>query len=145
MTDSADDQDDETEMHIPDEDCVVMADGGVQQREEFEADVEAQLGSTQTEPMAGGVAIDLVTRQPLFVRQVKYDDLREHYREEGYNLLTYKTHPFLPVTADDKVYECVFVNGDPERAHKVGDTYDFPEGRLMHFPVEQAWQGDPDA
>jgi hypothetical protein len=110
-------RDDETAVHVPEDDCVVVTDGG-QLRDSFEEDVEAQLSGRQTEPVAGGVAIDLVTRQPLFVRQVKYDDLREHYREEGYNLLTYKTHPYLPVTADDAVYECVFISRDPESAHK---------------------------
>jgi len=116
------------------------ADDDADTRDDFKADTEAQLGDTQTEPMAGGVALDLVTRQPLFVRQVKYDDLREHYDAEGYNLLAYKSHPYLPVSVDDRVFECVFIGHDPESAFKAGDTYDFPEGRLMHVPVEEAWQ-----
>ena len=121
---------------VADNGAEIMTDGG---RDSFEADCEAQLGDRQTEPMPGGVAIDLVTRQPLFVRREKYSNLGEHYDAEGYNLLTYKTHPYLPVTADDSVFECVFVNGNPEGIHKVGQTYDFPAGRLAHYPVEQAW------
>lgn len=99
--------------------------------------------SIQTEPMAGGVAIDLVTRQPLFVRRIVVEDLWEYYELEGFDLASYKTHPYLPVREDDTVYECVFVSGDPQGAHKPGDTYDFPRGRLMHYPIEQAW-GDDD-
>lgn len=124
-----------------------MADGAVDNdydegRKTFDEATDQELEGVQTSPMPGGVAIDLVTRQPLFVRQVKYDDPEAHYDAEGYNLLTYKTHPYLPVSKDDRVFECVFVSGNPEGAHKPGKTYDFPEGRLMHLPVEQAWGDD---
>jgi hypothetical protein len=91
-------------------------------------------------PTPGGVAIDIVTRQPVFVRQQVTETCRQYYEEEGFDLVTYKTHPFLPgVDADNAVYECVFIDGNPENAHKPGKTYDYPEGRLMHLPVELAW------
>lgn len=102
--------------------------------------VAAALEDVQTEPVEGGVAIDVVTRQAVFVRQRKYDDLEEHYEAEGYDLATYKTHPYLPgVDVDNAVYECSFIDGNPENVHKQGKTYDFPEGRLMHLPVELSW------
>jgi hypothetical protein len=117
-----------------------MTDGAV----DNDYDDAYQLGvddDIQTEPMPGGIAIDLVTRQPLFVRQVVAQDLHEYYQDEQFDLAAYKTHPYLPVRESDTVYECVFISGDPERIHKPGDTYDFPRGRLAHYPVEQAWQG----
>lgn len=95
-----------------------------------------------TEPMEGGIAIDLVTRQPLFVRRRVADDLAEYYEENDFDLLTYKTHPYLPVTVDDPVYECVFVPRNTDQANDVGQTYDYPRGRLMMVPIHQAWGGD---
>ena len=106
--------------------------------------LDESVADTVTEPMAGGVAIDLVTRQPLFVRRVVAETCYEYYEEEGFNLLNYKTHPYLPVRADDTVYECVFIAQSPDGAHNPGKTYDFPRGRLMHIPVEAAWQGGDD-
>jgi len=98
------------------------------------------LADVQTEPVEGGVAIDIVTRQAVFVRQEKYDSLEAHYEAEGYDLATYKMHPYLPgIDVDNSVYECVYVDGNPQNAHKPGKTYDFPSARLMHLPVEQAW------
>lgn len=108
-------------------------------RRTFDADVDRELDGVQTAPMPGGVALDLVTRQPLFIRQVVADDLAEYYEAEGFNLLTYKTHPYLPVRKTDRVFECVFIPGTADGAHKPGKTYDYPEGRLLHLPVEQAW------
>jgi hypothetical protein len=99
------------------------------------------LADIQTEPMPGGVAIDIVTRQPVFVRRVAYEDCRAHYEAEGYDLVTYKMHPYLPgIGIENTVYECVYLDGNPQNAHKPGRTYDFPEARLMHFPAELAWQ-----
>ena len=106
----------------------------------YEERVANALDGVQTEPVAGGVAIDIVTRQPVFVRQCTYDSLEAHYEAEGYDLATYKMHAFLPgVDTDNAVYECVYVDGNPQNAHKPGKTYDFPSARLMHLPVEQAW------
>lgn len=96
------------------------------------------LEDIQTEPMAGGVAFDLVTRQPLFVKDRVADSLAEYYDTEGFDLATYKMHTYLPVRADDAVYECVFLS-DIESLHSGRKTYDYPRGRLAHIPVEQAW------
>lgn len=95
--------------------------------------------SAPTEPMEGGIVIDLVTRQPLFVRRRVADDLAEYYDREGFDLLTYKSHPYLPVTVDDPVFECVFIPRSAEQAHSVGQTYDYPRGRLMMVPIHEAW------
>lgn len=96
------------------------------------------LEGIQTDPMAGGVAFDLVTRQPLFVRSKVADSLAEYYAAEGFDLATYKMHTYLPVRPDDAVYECVFL-GDLDSLHTSRKTYDFPRGRLAHVPVENAW------
>ncbi|ELZ35393.1 hypothetical protein [Halorubrum tebenquichense] len=110
----------------------------------YEERVEDALAGAQTEPLAGGVAIDLVTRQAVFVRREKYADLEAHYEAEGYDLATYKMHPYLPgIDVDNSVFECVYLDGNPQNAHKPGKTYDFPEARLMHLPAEQAW-GEPE-
>ncbi|MFC5278671.1 hypothetical protein ACFPM1_07870 [Halorubrum rubrum] len=106
----------------------------------YEERVAAALEDVRTEPMPGGVAIDVVTRQAVFVRQEKYESLEAHYEAEGYDLATYKMHPYLPgIGVDNSVYECVYLDGNPQNAHKPGKTYDFPSARLMHFPAEQAW------
>lgn len=114
-------------------------DFGEAERDAREHLADALAEYHRTEPMAGGVALDLVTRQPLFVRRRVADDLAEYYEAEGFDLLTYKMHPYLPVDVDDAVYECVFVPRSAEKAHSVGKTYDYPAGRLMHLPVETAW------
>ena len=106
----------------------------------YEDRVANALADVPIEPVEGGVAIDIVTRQPVFVRQCTYDSLEAHYEAEGYDLATYKMHPFLPgVDVDNSVYECVYVDGNPAEAHKQSRTYDFPAGRLMHLPVEMSW------
>lgn len=97
----------------------------------------------QTDPMQGGVAIDIVTRQAVFVRQKKADTLAEYYDAEGFDLYTYKMHPYLPgIDVENAVYECVYLDGNPQNAHKPGKTYDFPSARIMHYPAEQAWGND---
>jgi hypothetical protein len=96
-----------------------------------------------TEPQPGGVAFDLVTRQPLYILDIAADSLTAYYEREEFDLLSYKSHPYLPVRQDDTVYECVYIGTTPENAHKPGNTYDIPRGRLMTVPVELA--GDRDA
>lgn len=104
------------------------------------------LESYQMEPVEGGLAFDLVTRQPLFVRQqvaesiVKFHKEAEDARVEEFNLASYKGHPWLPVTVDDAVYECAFIPRNVEQVHKISDTYDYPRGRLMTIPIHRAWQ-----
>lgn len=100
--------------------------------------IEAKLEDVQTEPEAGGVAFDLVTRQPLFIRSKKAETIVEYYEDEDFDLASYKTHPYLPVDVDDAVYECVFIPGTAEGTTSVNKTYDFPRGRLMVVPLEEA-------
>lgn len=106
---------------------------------EFEDDVDAAVGNKVRRLHPPDIAVDLVTRQPLFVRRKSAESLDEYYEEQGFNLLTYKGHPYLPVTIDDRVFECVFIPGKPGEIHKDKKTYDYPEGRLARVPIEQAW------
>lgn len=104
----------------------------------YEERLAEAVADVQTEPMPGGIAIDLVTRQTLFVRRKVADSLAEYYEQEGFDLATYKQHVYLPVRPDDAVFECVFA-GDLDGLHTSRKTYDYPRGRLAHCPVEQAW------
>jgi hypothetical protein len=98
-------------------------------------------------PIPGGVALDLVTRQLLFVRREVAESLSAYHKAEEFDLLSYGVHPYLPVTIEDPVFECVFLSEiSAQKLAKFGDekTYDFPRGRLAHVPVEQAWLGGID-
>ncbi|WP_330633615.1 hypothetical protein [Halocatena halophila] len=88
----------------------------------------------------GSIAFDLVTRQPLYIHKQVAKDLEEHQKENNFDLATYKMHEYLPIHRDDRVFECVFIETSPQKMHKVGKSYDFPEGRLMAVPVEQAFE-----
>jgi len=90
---------------------------------------------------AGDVAIDLVTRQPLFIVDRQADSLDGYFEDEEFDLLTYKQHAFLPVRMDDPVLECVFIGG-LEDLHNFSNTYDYPAGRLARVPVELAGGDD---
>lgn len=120
-------------------DGAIDADWGENERDYAEQVADA-LEDVRTEPMAGAPAIDIVTRQTVFVRDVVADSLAEYYEREGFDLYTYKMHPWLPgISVDNSVYECVYLDANPQNAHKVGKTYDFPEARIMHYPAEMAW------
>ena len=89
------------------------------------------LEGIRTEPVAGSLAIDVVTRQLLFVRSKVADDLATYYEQEGFDLLTYGAHPWLPgVTAENAAYECYYVNDlsldgiDGLGWRPTADTYD---------------------
>lgn len=102
------------------------------------------LEDVRTEPVPGSLAIDVVTRQLLFVRARVADDLVAYYEQEEFDLATYGPHPFLPgVTLDNAVYECYYANDlsldDIDVLGKRRD-YDFPAGRLAVVPIEQAWR-----
>lgn len=106
----------------------------------YSEQLDRALEGVQTEPMSGGIAIDIVTRQPVFVRRAVAETCREYYHEEGFDLVTYKMHPWLPgIGPENTVYECSYIDGNPQNAHKQGKTYDFPAARLMHLPVELSW------
>lgn len=90
----------------------------------------------------GDVAIDLVYHRPVFVRDVEAETCVAYWEDgEDFDLTTYKAHPYLPVTADDAVLECVYLPTKPgDVRHEAADkTYDFPSGRLMRVPVEHLW------
>ena len=112
---------------------------------EYADRVDEALTGIRTEPVAGSLAIDMVTRQLLFVRSKVADDLATYYEQEGFDLLTYGPHPWLPgVTADNAAYECYYVNDlslDSIDDLAKRRDYDFPEGRLAVVPIEQAWNG----
>lgn len=123
-----------------------MTDGAVDNDyDDAERSPAEQLQADQpdmTAPVAGGLAFDLVTRQLLFVRREVADDLATYYAEENFDLLNYGPHPFLPVTIEDTVFECVYV--DDLSAQSLADfgsqkTYSFPRGRLAAVPVQEAW------
>lgn len=102
--------------------------------------VAQALESVQQDPVIGGVAIDIVTRQAMYVRARVADTCAEYYKDEGFDLVTYKMHPWLPgISTENAVYEAVYLDGNPQNAHKPGKTYDFPAARLMHVPIEMAW------
>ena len=92
----------------------------------------------QREIKKGDVCIDLITRQPLYVTGVAASTLVEYYEQERFDLLSYKTHPYLPVGADDRVLNCVFVPRSVEGIHNVGKEYAYPSGRLARVPIERA-------
>lgn len=100
-----------------------------------------------TDLVPGGLALDLVTRQLLFVRRQVAPDLVAYYEAEAFDLLNYKMHPYLPVSIEDPVFECVYLaDVTAESLADWGDakTYDFPAGRLAVVPVMNAWSADGD-
>lgn len=101
--------------------------------------LEEAVADLDRELTPGSVALDLVTRQPLFIHEQVAEDLVEYYEREEFDLFSYKTHPYLPVSLDDRVFECVFIAHDPQQAHNAGKCYDYPEGRLMKLPIAEAW------
>jgi hypothetical protein len=97
------------------------------------------LADVPTDPEPGCLVIDLVTRQLLYVTERVADSCQAYEQAEGFDLVTYKMHPWLPgIGADNAVYECVYLDANPQNAHKPGKTYDFPEARLMRVPHELA-------
>lgn len=91
---------------------------------------------------AYGVAIDLVYHRPVFVRKQVADTCVAYWEDgEDFDVTTYKAHPYLPITADDAVFECVYIPTKPgDIRHDAADrTYDFPTGRLARVPLENLW------
>ena len=109
----------------------------------YEERVADALEGVNNDPMQAGIAFDLVTRQPLYIRRTVADSLAEYYESEGFDLQTYKMHAFLPVRSDDSVFECIFLSDiTAESLHQWGDeqTYDFPRGRLATVPIDMAFR-----
>lgn len=105
--------------------------------QEHWSDVNAPTWEEMSE---GDVAIDLVTHQPLLIIEKSADNLAEYYEDEGFDLLTYNQHAWLPVRLMDTVFECVFI-GQVDGLHKFSNTYHYPAGRLARVPVEIASEG----
>ena len=103
--------------------------------------VDDALEGVPTWPVEGGIVIDIVTRQAMFVRKQVADSCAEYYEKEGFDLVTYKMHPWLPgIGPENPVYECSYIDGNPQNVHKQGKTYDFPAARLMALPVDLSWR-----
>jgi len=112
-----------------------FADGERDTREQ----IDDQLAEHNRTVEPRDVAIDLVYHRPVFVRRSVADTCVAYWEDgEDFDLTTYKAHPYLPVTPDDTVFECVYLPTKPgDVRHKPADkTYDFPAGRLMRVPVE---------
>jgi hypothetical protein len=126
-----------------------MADGAIDNdwetaEQSTEEAMDAAIADLDNKLAAGSVAIDLVTRQPLYVHQQVAETLVEYYEREDFDLYSYKSHPYLPVRMTDRVFECVFIAHDPQQAHNAGKTYDYPAGRLMKVPLKETWEDDDD-
>jgi hypothetical protein len=72
------------------------------------------------------------------VVDVLAEDLAEYREREDFDISTYKNHPHLPVTEDDRVLACVFLPDDPGADPSGNNPYPLPEGRLARSPVENA-------
>lgn len=105
------------------------------------ADAQAEQGGEHELLHNGDLAIDLVTRQPLYIVRCVASTLPAYYENEEFDLLTYKQHQYLPVRMDDPVFECVFV-GDLDDLHRERKTYSYPAGRLARVPIEQLAGGE---
>lgn len=104
--------------------------------------IEDALADHNRSVEPGDIAIDLVYHRPIFVRRVVADSCVAYWEDgEDFDITTYKAHPYLPVTADDRVVECVFIPTKPgDITHEPGSkTYDYPTGRLARVPVEHLW------
>lgn len=106
----------------------------------YEVRVMDALEDVSQEPEAGTIAIDICTRQAVYVRQKAADTCSDYYDQEGFDLVTYKMHPWLPgISVENTVWECSYIDGNPQNAHKQGQTYDFPEARLLRLPIGLSW------
>lgn len=107
--------------------------------------IESKLSEYNRSIQSGDVAIDLVYHRPVFVRRSTHESCVAYWEDgEDFDLTTYKAHPYLPVSADDTVFECVYLPTKPgDIAHEPGTkTYDFPSGRLARVPVENLWDSN---
>ena len=101
--------------------------------------LEEAIGEYEGEVKGGDIVLDLVKRRPLFVRRRVANTAVEYFDEHDFDLTTYKAHPFLPITPDDPIFECVFLPTDFDQiptSTSDRQTYDYPRGRLVRIPVE---------
>jgi len=107
--------------------------------------IESKLGEYNRGVEGFGVAIDLVYHRPVFVRRQVAPSCVAYWEDgKDFDITTYKAHPYLPITPDDAVFECVYIPTKPgDIRHDAGDrTYDFPTGRLARVPLENLWDSD---
>ena len=100
--------------------------------------LEEAIADFEGEVKPGDIVLDIVKRRPLFVRRRVANTAVEYFVENDFDLTTYKAHPFLPITPDDPIFECVFVptSFDQIPTQPKDKTYDYPRGRLVRIPVE---------
>lgn len=112
--------------------------GELDHAERLAKDFKEAVGDVPTHRQlgSGDLAIDLVTRQVLLIREKAAESVVEYYDEEGFDLTSYKQHPWLPVRSSDPVFSCVFVASSVEGLHNNGKEYDYPAGRLARVPTE---------
>jgi len=105
--------------------------------------LQEKLDGFPREVKGGDVVIDLVQGRPLYVRRQRGTAV-EYFESEDFDLTTYKAHPWLPITPDDTIFECVFLPTNPESipTSKGDKTYDYPRGRLARVPVEWLYDSD---
>lgn len=128
-----------------------MSDGAIDNEfEDAEKDAQEILVERRLDTVDGNdheamrhpdVAIDLVSRQQVYILESVAGSLTEYYEKEDFDLYNYKMHPYLPVRLDDTVYKCVYLGGTDD-LHRFSDTYDFPAGRLARVPVDMMLGGD---
>jgi len=84
-----------------------------------------------------------VKGRPLYVRRSRGSAV-EYFESQDFDLTTYKAHPWLPVSPDDTIFECVFLPTKPDDipGSKKNKTYDYPRGRLARVPVEWLYDSD---
>jgi len=92
----------------------------------------------------GDIVIDLVQGRPLYIRREVAPTAAEYFDVQDFDLTTYKAHPWLPITPDDTVFECVFIPTKPQDipGSKGDKSYDYPRGRLARVPVEWLYDAD---
>lgn len=104
----------------------------------LQQNIKEATGGYHAVPRPGDVAIDLVTRQVVYVDSVLAETVADYFEAEGFDLWSYKTHPYLPVRPDDTVYGVVYVERSVEGLQNAGKIYPTPRGRLARVPVELA-------
>lgn len=112
--------------------------------EQLAESFKAEVGDVPTHQdlSEGDLAFDLVTRQLLLVKEEAAESIVEYYDMEGFDLASYKVHPWLPIRSTDPVFTCVFVPSNVEDVHKGGRDYDYPAGRLARVPTELLGDAD---
>lgn len=100
-------------------------------------DPSPRYEQTDHEIGTGDVVVDLVSGKSLQVVSRSTATAGEHPQTRSD-----KTAAMFGADEDDAVYNCVFLP-DGEDVRPPSETYAYPEGRLLRYPVEQAADGTP--